>query len=55
MGWPFDAASWDVAEGAYYSAVGSELIWLIVSVVMCLAAMFVGSKHELDAYRKAED
>ncbi|MEM8793432.1 MAG: hypothetical protein AAGE80_17560 [Pseudomonadota bacterium] len=55
MGWPFDEASWNAASGAYYSAVGSELLWVGVSVVICIASMVVGALHENDAYRKAEN
>lgn len=55
MGWPFETASWEAAEGAYYAAVGGELVWVVISVVMCCAALFVGSRHELDAYQKAKN
>lgn len=55
MGWPFAEATWNVAEGAYYTAVGSEIIWVLLSVVACIAACVSGSKHELDAYKKAEN
>ena len=55
MGWPFAEATWDVAEGAYYAAIGSEMIWIILSVVLCVVALIAGSKHELDAYKKADN
>ncbi|MEM1300479.1 MAG: hypothetical protein AAGH68_14495 [Pseudomonadota bacterium] len=55
MGWPFDEASWNNVEGAYYSAVGSEMIWFLITVVICLVALFSGAKHELDAYKREED
>ncbi|MEM6933466.1 MAG: hypothetical protein AAF526_07730 [Pseudomonadota bacterium] len=54
MGWPFDEASWNGIEGAYYSALGSEMLWIGVTVVICVASLVVGAAHELDAYRKAE-
>lgn len=54
MGWPFSEASWDVATGAYYAAVGSEMLWIILSVAACVIALVAGSRHELDAYRKIE-
>ncbi|MEL6479205.1 MAG: hypothetical protein AAFR17_17885 [Pseudomonadota bacterium] len=54
MGWAFDTASWEGVEGAYYSAMGAEWLWLLVSVGCCVAALVVGAMHELDAYRKAE-
>lgn len=52
MGAPFE--SWDAVEGAYYMGVNSswELIWLLVSIAMCCIALFVGARHELDAYKR---
>lgn len=48
--------SWDGFEGAYYMGVGGwELIWLVVSIILCIAALYVGAKHELDAYKEAEN
>ena len=45
MGSSFD--NWDaVKDAAYYVGQGSEPIWLIVSVVMCVAALVVGHSHE---------
>ena len=54
MGSAFD--SWDAAEGAYYMGANSswEVIWLLVAVGMCLLALWMGSRHELDAYKEAE-
>lgn len=54
MGSAFD--SFDGIEGAYYVGASTswELIWLAVSVIMCVVALWVGSKHELDAYKEAE-
>lgn len=54
MGSSFD--SWDGVEGAYYMGAGTswELIWLVVSIAMCVYACYVGAKHELDAYKEAE-
>lgn len=44
---------WAAVEGAYYTgAGGSEMIWFIIAVVLCIASLVVGSKHELDAYKK---
>ncbi len=54
MGWPFEEASWNGVTGAYHAAVGSEMTWLIISIVCCVAAMVVGAKHELDAYKRAD-
>ena len=56
MGWSFDSASWNAVEGAMYMGNGTawEIIWLLVSVVMCVAALWVGGRHEIDAYKKLE-
>lgn len=54
MGSSFD--SWDAVEGAYYVGLGGmEAPWLIVSIIMCVVALYVGAKHELDAYKEAEN
>jgi hypothetical protein len=55
MGWPFDEASWNGVEGAYYTAMGAEMFWFLASLAICLIALVVGSKHELDAYKREED
>jgi hypothetical protein len=54
MGSDFD--TWNGLTGAYYMGAGSswELIWLLVSIVMCVVALWMGATHELDAYKKAE-
>lgn len=49
--------SWDTFEkGATYMGAGTswEMIWLVVSIIMCVVALWVGGKHEKDAYKKAE-
>jgi len=53
MGWPFDEPTWNVVEGGYYVGLGSEMLWMIVSIGCLVAALVVGAKHELDAYKKA--
>ena len=55
MGWPFDEASWNNVEGAYYSAVGAEMFWVLASAVICVIALVMGAKHELDAYKREQD
>lgn len=54
MGWPFEEASWSVAEGAYHAAVGSEMLWIGLSAAVCIASLIVGAMHENDAYRRAD-
>ena len=55
MGSSFD--SWSAVEGAYYMGAGTswELIWLAVSIGMCVLALIMGSIHELDAYRREQN
>ena len=55
MGWSFDAPDWSLVEGAYYAGMGSELLWVVLSIVVCVAALFVGCKHELDAYKREQE
>ena len=55
MGSDFD--SWTGVEGAYYMGANSgwELTWVLVALGMCIAALIVGARHELDAYKKQEN
>ena len=43
---------WSQVEGAYYAGAGTEGVWLLVSVVLCVLSLFVGLRHERAAYRK---
>jgi hypothetical protein len=45
---------WNAVDGAYYAGAGTELIWLIVSMVLCIASLVAGSRHERAAYRKVK-
>mgnify|MGYP000477667125 CR=1 FL=1 len=45
MGWPFDEASWNSVEGAYYSAMGAEGFWVALSAILCIAALVVGASY----------
>ena len=41
------------SSGAYYTGVGGgEMLWLIVAIILCIVPLIIGSKHELDAYKK---
>jgi len=42
---------WEGA-GDYYAGSGSEGIWLLVAVVLCVGALVVGARHEHGAYGK---
>ncbi|MEM9139328.1 MAG: hypothetical protein AAGB15_05815 [Pseudomonadota bacterium] len=55
MGWSFENPSFEGVEGAYYSAMGSEMIWLILSIACCVIALIVGSMHEKAAYKREEE
>lgn len=45
MGASFD--NWDaVKDAAYYAGQGSEAIWLIIAIVLCIAAIVIGHAHE---------
>lgn len=49
-----DITDWSAVEGAYYAGQGSELAWLVLSILLCVAALVIGSRHEKRAYRKTE-
>jgi hypothetical protein len=44
---------WAAVEGAYYAGQGSEGIWLGLSLLLCIAALVAGARHEKAAYKKA--
>ncbi len=49
MGAPF-TGSWDaVADAAYYAGAGFEAGWLLVSIALCLLALWMGHRHESKA------
>ena len=54
MGSAFD--TWNDVDGAYYMGAGTswEVIWLLLSIVICVVALWMGARHELDAYKSAE-
>lgn len=54
MGSHFD--NWDAVEGAIYMGANTswEGIWVVVAAACCVLALVVGSKHELDAYKKMD-
>ena len=46
IGVPFEG-SWDaVVDSAYYNGAGGEAIRLLVSIVLCLLALWMGHRHE---------
>jgi hypothetical protein len=48
-----DITDWAAVEGAYYAGMGSEAIWLGISLVLCIGALVLGALHEKAAYKKA--
>ncbi len=49
--------TWNEIAGPMYIGHGTswETIWLAVSVGCCVLALVVGSRHELDAYKREQD
>ncbi len=44
---------WTAVEGAYYAgAGGGEWLWLFIAIALTVIPLFMGAKHELQAYEK---
>jgi len=54
MGVPFDTGTWEGVVDTYYNAVGTEAIWLFISIALCVIALVGGAIHEDRSYRRAE-
>lgn len=55
MSSPITAGTWDGFAGAYYTGFGStETLWLIVSIAMIVLAIWLGGRHEKEAYEAVE-
>ena len=56
MGSPLPTESWNGVTGAYYMGMNSmwEPIWLFVSIALCILALWIGGKHEADAYKRKQ-
>jgi hypothetical protein len=48
-----EITDWAAVEGAYYAGMGSEAIWLGISLVLCVGALVLGAMHEKAAYKKS--
>lgn len=48
---------WAEATGGMYMGTGTswEVIWTGVAAALCILALIVGSRHELDAYRRMQE
>ncbi|NBE06111.1 hypothetical protein [Paragemmobacter ruber] len=49
-----DITDWSAVEGAYYAGMGTEGIWLFLSMILVVAALAAGLRHEKLAYSKAK-
>jgi hypothetical protein len=49
-----DITDWSAVEGAYYAGMGSEMAWLLVSMVLCFGALVIGALYEKLAYNKSK-
>lgn len=47
-------SNWEEFTGPIYMGANSsmEVVWTLVSVALCVVALVIGSRHELDAYKK---
>ena len=53
----YDIKKWAELKDAIYMGANTnwEVIWLGISVACCVLALIVGSKHELDAYKREQE
>jgi hypothetical protein len=47
-----EITSWATVTGPYYAGLGSELPWLVLSIILCVGALVFGALYEKKAYRK---
>ena len=47
-------SDWAQFEGPLYMGANSsaEVIWTLIAAGLCIVALIVGSRHELDAYKR---
>lgn len=50
-------SDWALFEGPTYMGANTsaEVIWTLVAATCCVAALIVGSRHELDAYKRLKN
>ena len=50
-------SDWALFEGPTYMGANTswEVIWTLVAAGCCVAALVVGSRHELDAYKRMKE
>lgn len=49
-----EITDWAAVEGAYYAGMGSEAIWLALSIIIVVGALVLGAMHEKSAYKKTK-
>ena len=47
---------WAQATGPIYMGANTsmEVVWTLIAAGLCIVALVVGSRHELDAYKRME-
>ena len=52
-----DITDWAEAAGAIYMGANSswEVTWTIIAGALCVFALIIGARHELDAYTRAQN
>lgn len=50
-------SDWALFEGPTYMGANSswEVIWTLVAAGCCVVALVIGSRHELDAYKRMKE
>ncbi|MGB0928038.1 MAG: hypothetical protein ACPGVA_12550 [Pikeienuella sp.] len=51
----FETGSWNDTANAIYMTGGGETLWTLISAGLCIIALIIGSRHELDAYKRADN
>ncbi len=52
-----EISNWEGVTGAIYMGANSswEVVWVVVAAALLVVSLVVGSKHELDAYKQADN
>ena len=50
-------SNWEEFTGPIYMGANSswEIIWTLIAAAICVIALVIGSRHELDAYERLRD
>ena len=54
MGFPYESASWDAAEGAIFMGWGTAMpgLFTVIAIAICIGALVIGQAAEAAKYRK---